>query len=142
LFDERRVKYHLQYRWPMLEIRMRTRCYPTEDKQLVIRAMTSLFPGAEVNGTEELEARSASAAAFSEQLKRQRIRDSARAVLRRGIRDNTTTFRLNKQVATIGKVSFSEEEHPLGDVLVEISADDIYAFIDDVAPNTKGVAAR
>jgi predicted RNA binding protein with dsRBD fold (UPF0201 family) len=126
----------------MLEIRMRTRCYPTEDKQLVIRALTSLFPDAEVTGAEELEAQSASAAAFAEQLKRQRIRDAARAVLRRGIRDNTTTFRLNKQVATIGKVSFSEEEHPLGVILVEISADDIYAFIDDIAPSTREVAAR
>ena len=126
----------------MLEIRMRGRCYPTEDKQLVTRALTSLFPDAEVNGAEELEARSASVAAFAEQLKRQRIRDAARAVLRRGIHDNTTTFRLNKQVATIGKVSFSEEEHPLGDILVEISADDIYALIDDIAPNTREVAAR
>jgi len=126
----------------MLEIRMRTPCYPTEDRQLVIRALTSLFPDAEVKGAEELEARSASATTFAEQLKRQRIRDAARAVLRRGVRDNTSIFRLNKQVAAIGKVSFSEEDHPLGDIIVEISADDIHALIDTIAPNTRAEAVR
>jgi hypothetical protein len=126
----------------MLEIRMRTRCYPTEDRQLVVKALTSLFPDAEVSGTEELEARSSSAAAFAEQLKRQRIRDAARAALRRGIRGNTTTFRLNKQVASVGKITFSEEDHPLGDILVEISADDIDAFINDIAPSTRMEVAR
>jgi len=126
----------------MLEIRLRTRCYPTEDKQLVIRALTSLFPGAKVVGEEDMEALSDSANVFAEQLKRQRIRDAARAVLRRGIHNNTTTFHLNKQVAAIGKVSFSEEEHPLGDIVVEISASDIDVLIDEIAPSTKGEAGR
>lgn len=126
----------------MLEIRLRTRYYPTEDKQAVVRALTSLFPDAEVSGDEELDARSSSVNAFAEQLKRQRIRDAARAVLRRGIEGNKTIFRLNKQVAAIGKVSFSEEEHPLGDIAVEISADDINAFIDEIAPNTRMEATR
>jgi len=79
----------------MLEISLKTRCYPTEDKQAVARAMTSLFPDAVVRGDEELEALSSSVNTFAEQLKRQRIRDAARAVMRRGIRDNKTTFRLN-----------------------------------------------
>jgi predicted RNA binding protein with dsRBD fold (UPF0201 family) len=126
----------------MLEISLKTLCYPTEDKQVVERAMTSLFPDAVVRGNEELEALSSSVNVFAEQLKRQRIRDAARAVMRRGIRGNTTTFRLNKQVAAVGKVSFSEEEHPLGDIIVEISADDINALIDDIAPNTRAEASR
>ncbi len=104
--------------------------------------MTSLFPDAEMSGDEELEAHSRSVNAFAEQLKRQRIRDAARAVLRRRMEGNKTTFRLNKQVAAIGKVSFSEEEHPLGDIAVEISADDINAFIDEIAPNTRMEASR
>ena len=138
----RRVKYLLQHGWLMLEISLKTRCYPTEDKQAVARAMTSLFPDAVVRGDEELEALSSSVNTFAEQLKRQRIRDAARAVMRRGIRDNKTTFRLNKQVAAVGKVSFSEEEHPLGDIFVEISVDDINALIDDIAPNTRLEASR
>jgi predicted RNA binding protein with dsRBD fold (UPF0201 family) len=126
----------------MLEISLRTRCHPTEDRQMVERALKSLFPDAEVTGDSEVEARSGSASVFAEQLKRQRIRDAARAVLRRGIRGNTTRFLLNKQVAAVGKVSFSEEEHPLGDIVVEISADDISAFIDQVAPRSRTEAVR
>jgi len=42
----------------------------------------------------------------------------------------------------VGKVSFSEEEHPLGDIFVEISVDDINALIDDIAPNTRLEASR
>lgn len=126
----------------MLEISLKTRCYPTEDKLAVVRALTSLFPDAVASGDEELEALSGSVNAFAEQLKRQRIRDAARAAMRRGMRGNKTTFRLNKQVAAIGKVSFSEEEHPLGDIDVEILTDDINALIDDIAPNTRTEAIR
>lgn len=121
---------------------MRTRCFPTEDKQKVFGALTSLFPDAVVSGDEDLEARSTSASVFAEQLKRQRIRDAARAVLRRGARGDTTSFRLNKQVAAVGKISFSEEDHPLGDIIVEVSSGDINAFIDEVAPNTRAEVKR
>jgi predicted RNA binding protein with dsRBD fold (UPF0201 family) len=126
----------------MVDIRLKTRCFPTEDRERIIKAITSLFPDAEVSGTNEMEAVSHSAGAFAEQLKRQRIRDSARAVLRRGVHDNAISFRLNKQVAIVGKVSFSEEEHPLGDIIVEISADDIGVLIDEIAPSTRTVSAR
>lgn len=123
----------------MVEIRLRTHCYPTEDRERIVRAMSCLFPDVEVSGVEELEGVSHSTEAFAEQLKRQRIRDSARGVLRRGLHGNTVTFRLNKQVATIGKVSFSVESHPLGDIDILMSADDISALIDSIAPRTKAV---
>lgn len=126
----------------MVEILLRARCYPTEDRQRIVRAMTSLFPDVGVTGTEELEGVSRSTEAFAEQLVRQRIRDAARAVLRRGVSGNTTIFHLNKQVATVGKISFAEEEHPLGDIRVEISADDISALIDSIAPSTRRVDGR
>lgn len=126
----------------MVDIRLKTRCYPTENRERIVKAMMALFPDAEVSGTDELEAVSHSAGAFGEQLRRQRIRDSARAVLRRGVRGNTTSFRLNKQVAAVGKISFSEEEHPLGDIIVEISASDIGILIDEIAPSTRMVSAR
>lgn len=126
----------------MVEILLRTRCYPTEDRQRIVRAMTNLFPDVKVTGTDELEGISHSADAFAEQLVRQRIRDAARAVLRRGVAGNSTSFHLNKQVATVGKISFAEEEHPLGDIRVEISADDIHALIDKIAPSTRGVDGR
>jgi predicted RNA binding protein with dsRBD fold (UPF0201 family) len=126
----------------MVEILLRARCYPTEDRQRIVRAMTGLFPDVNVTGAEELEGVSHSTETFAEQLVRQRIRDAARRVLRRGASGNTTSFYLNKQVATVGKISFSEEEHALGDIQVAISADDIGALIDNIAASTRGVDGR
>ena len=57
--------------------------------------------------------------------------------MRRGIKGNSTSFRLNKQVAAIGKISFSEESHALGDIEVIIESEDIEALIDSIAPNTR-----
>jgi uncharacterized protein len=126
----------------MVEILLRARCHPTEDRQRIVWAMTSLFPDVVVTGTEELEGISHSTDAFAEHLVRQRIRDAARGILRRGVSGNTTIFRLNKQVATVGKISFAEEEHALGDIQVNISADDISALIDRIAPSTRKVDGR
>jgi len=126
----------------VLEIRLTTKCFPTEDRETIAGAITSLFPDAIVRGDELIDATSASVEAFAEQLKRQRIRDAARAVMRRGLRGNATSFRLNKQVAAVGKISFSEETHPLGDIEVTISSDNIDSLIDSIAPNTRGEAKR
>jgi hypothetical protein len=100
-------------------------------------AITQLFPDAEIVGEETLTATSTSIELFGELLKRYRIRDAARKVMRRGIKGNSTSFRLNKQVAAIGKISFSEESHALGDIEVTIESEDIEAMIDSIAPNTR-----
>jgi len=121
----------------MLEVRLRARCFPTEDRERVVAAITGLFPDADVQGADPVTATSSSVERFGELLRRQRIRDAARVVMRRGLRGNSTSFRLNKQVAAVGKVSFSEEEHPLGDIEVEIVSDNIDAIIDSIAPNTR-----
>ncbi|MBN1678088.1 MAG: hypothetical protein JW880_06070 [Candidatus Thermoplasmatota archaeon] len=126
----------------MLDIRLRTPCYPTEDRDAVVRAIRNLFPDAEIEGDVQIVAISKSLDAFGELLKRHKIRDAARKVMRRGMTGNTTHFRLNKQVAAVGKVSFSEESHALGDIEVFISAADIESVIDSTAPNTRQVAER
>lgn len=55
-------------------------------------------------------------------LRRERIRSAARAVLYEGLKGNTISFCLNKQVAYAGHVSFSKEiaESPLGPIKVQI----------------------
>jgi len=55
-------------------------------------------------------------------LRRERIRSAARAVLYEGLKGNTISFYLNKQVAYAGHVSFSKEvaESPLGPIKVRI----------------------
>ncbi|MGQ9587708.1 MAG: RNA-binding domain-containing protein [Thermoplasmata archaeon] len=122
----------------MLEVQLRARCFPTEDRERIVRAITRLFPDAELSGDDPITGRASSAAEFGEQLKRQRIRDAARAIMWRGAVGNSTSFKLNKQVAAVGKISFSEEEHALGDIEVTFISDDLEALIDAIAPHTRG----
>lgn len=121
----------------MLDVRLRTRCHATEDRDAVVRAIHNIFPAAEIQGDSEIVASSRSVENFGELLRKYKIRDAARRMLRRGVRGDTTTFRLNKQVAAVGKISFSEEDHALGDIEVSIRADDIESLIDAVAPDTR-----
>jgi predicted RNA binding protein with dsRBD fold (UPF0201 family) len=121
----------------MVEIRLSARCYPTENRGKIVEAIVGLFPDAEVDGDDPIVGRSTTADAFGDALRRHRIRDAARAIMRRGRKGNSTKFLLNKQVATIGKVSFSEENHPLGDIEVTMTSDNIDELIDSIAPNTR-----
>ena len=118
----------------MVEVRLSTRCFKTEDRAKIVDGILLLFPGARVEGEDPIVAQSDSLERFGELLRRQRIRDAARAVMRKGIIGGRTHFMLNKQVAAIGKISFSQETHPLGDIEVTISDVDIEAIIDSIAP--------
>ncbi len=121
----------------MVEVRLSARCFKTEDRQKIANSFTTLFPDAKVEGDDPVTATSGSVERFGELLRQLRIRDAARAVMRRGISGNSTYFQLNKQVAAVGKVSFSQENHPLGDIDVTISDSDIEALIDSIAPRTR-----
>ena len=127
-------KYLCGHGWLMPDIRLVVRCFPTEDRARVERAITRLFPDAVVGGDDPIVAEAKSIEAFAEQLAKQRIRAAARKVLLRGMSDDKTFFRLNKQVAFVGKVSFSEEDHALGDMEVTVSDEDIASVIDELAP--------
>ncbi len=71
-------------------------------------------------------------------LRRDRIRDASRRALHQGLRGNTLTFYLNKQVAYIGHVSFSEPEaeSPLGTIRVTVETEDPLQLLDWLAPRT------
>ena len=75
---------------------------------------------------------------FGNLLRRERIRDAARSVLFQGLKGNTITFYLNKQVAYSGHISFSEPvaESPLGPIKVRITCDNPRKLIDWLAPRT------
>ena len=75
---------------------------------------------------------------FGNLLRRERIRDAARAVLFRGLKENTVSFCLNKQVAFAGHVSFCEPiaESPLGPIRVEIEGKNLTELINWIAPRT------
>ena len=113
--------------------------FPTEDRAKIVAALVRLFPDVTIEGEETILGRSSSLDTFSEQLAKQRIRAAARKILVRGTEGSQTCFRLNKQVATMGKISFSEEDHPLGDVEVIIRSEDPKSVIDKIAPSMKEV---
>jgi predicted RNA binding protein with dsRBD fold (UPF0201 family) len=121
----------------MCDIQLVADVFPTEDRAKVVAAIVRFFPDAVAEGEDRLIGRSNSIETFAEQLARQKIRAAARKILLRGVDGDTTTFRLNKQVATVGKVSFSEEAHPLGDILVTIRSEDIAGLISAIAPSFK-----
>jgi len=119
---------------------------PTEDPNKVQVAVEKMLRGIRLeivrNGDEEqMIGRSEGREAllrFHDLLRREQILDAARKVLCRGIQGNTIRFYLNKQVAYVGHISFSQlvGESPLGPIHVEIESDDPKAVIDWLAPKT------
>jgi predicted RNA binding protein with dsRBD fold (UPF0201 family) len=117
---------------------------PTEDSEKVKRAIENVFGKvdfeikpqqrgslltAEIKGLDGLTK-------LQNLLRRERIRAAARGVLFEGLRGNSITFYLNKQVAFVGHLSFSEPvgESPLGPIKIEIHCDNPKELIDWLAP--------
>jgi predicted RNA binding protein with dsRBD fold (UPF0201 family) len=118
--------------------------YPTEIEEKIRVALRNLFPvELEVQdfgiprlyGEGDLE----SLRRLHRLLREERVLDTARHILLSGIEGNTTQFRLNKQVAFVGKVNFPAGEESLGSIYVEICADnekDLMKIIDWLVPVT------
>jgi len=117
---------------------------PTEDSEKVKRAIENVFGKvdfeikpqqrgslltAEIKGLDGLTK-------LQNLLRRERIRAAARGVLFEGLRGNSITFYLNKQVAFVGHLSFSEPvgESTLGPIKIEIHCDNPKELIDWLAP--------
>jgi len=71
-------------------------------------------------------------------LRREKIRDAARGVFYDGLKGKDIVFYLNKQVAYVGHISFSNPvgESPLGPIKVKIECDNPGKLIDWLAPRT------
>lgn len=110
---------------------------PSEDPEKVRSAILALFPDAELElGEGGFEGTVSSLDSFGRLIRRQRILDAARAVLIANIRGQRTRMSLNKQVATVGKISFADRNPVLGAIEVSVEDDDLVALIDRVAPMT------
>ena len=82
---------------------------PSEDPEKVRSAIVSLFPDAELElGENGFLGTAPSLDSFGRLIRRQRILDAARAVLIANMRGRRTRMSLNKQVATVGKISFAD----------------------------------
>ena len=111
--------------------------FPSEDLEKVRRAVLNIFPDAVIEMTDDNIRATASMDHFGEQIRKQRILDTARSVLMKRRSGECSRFDLNKQAAYAGKVSFSEERAVLGTIKVTVEAEDITSFIELLAPRTE-----
>ena len=109
---------------------------PSEDEEKVSAAIFKIFPDAELERTEKGFRGTATIDHFSKQIRRQKILDATRGVMLKNRRGEKTWVNLNKQVATVGKISFADKNPVLGAIEVCIEDDDIEGLIDIVAPVT------
>lgn len=111
--------------------------YPSEDPDRVMEAVMRIFPDAVLERNDRgIDGTAGTLQHFGEQIRRQKILDTARSTMLKGQRENSTVFRLNKQVALVGKISFTEERTVLGSIKVIVEDDDILQLIERTAPNT------
>jgi len=73
---------------------------------------------------------------FRNVLRRDRVRAAARKILNSKVRGNAISFCINKQVAFVGHVSFSQEtgECPLGPIKITIETENPRELVDWLAP--------
>jgi hypothetical protein len=109
---------------------------PSEDPDKVAAAILHIFPDAELELNDSGFEGTATIKHFSNLIRKQKILDATRGVMLKNRRNDRTWVNLNKQVATVGKVSFADKNPVLGAIEVCIQDDDIEGLIDIVAPVT------
>ena len=119
---------------------------PTEDPEKVRRAVENIIGNAEFKVSQQRRGNLLTAKAkgidvltkFQNLLRRERIRDAARGVFFKGLSEKSIVFYLNKQVAYVGHISFSQPmaESPLGPIKVQIHCDSPRELIELLAPKT------
>ncbi len=129
-----------------VEVQIEVEVNPTEDEAKARRALENMFSSLQfelkpLKRGSLLTARARGMdglTKFYNLLRRERIRDAARSVLYKGMTGRSIVFYLNKQVAYVGHVSFSQltGESPLGPVKVQIECNNPHEIIDWLAPRT------
>ncbi len=127
-----------------ITVRVSALVYPTEIEEKVRIAITNIFPVElvlknfgipQLYGEGDLESLRKLHMLFREFC----ILDTSRRIFMNNMDDNTIHFRLNKQVAFMGKVNFPVGEESMGSIHVEISSDtgdDLMKIIDWLVPDT------
>ncbi len=124
-----------------MRLRVEAEVKQTEAREKVEAAIKQIFPTLELsligNSLVGESTRVESLDRLHQLLRQQSIRDSARSMMIRSRRDNIVRFMLNRQVAFVGKVSFTGGESPLGPIVVILEAPEIERSIDYLAPRTQ-----
>ena len=120
---------------------------PTEDLRKVKEAILNVFTPDLIEVVDEDSYKRVVARAFSfksliklhSKLRQERILDAARGYLVKGSLRDMLIFKINKQAAYIGKVSFvdSDSESPMGPITFIITTYNVRDVIDWLAPPTK-----
>ena len=124
-----------------IEIFVSSSVRPTERVDRVVSAIENIFPGLVMDiRSDRIEAYDGpeSLRVMHDLLRRQKILDAARSEMLRGLVEDSTSFRLNKQAALMGVISFPAEEEPLGSIHVRITGGE--RVIDWLAPRTENGA--
>ncbi len=127
-------------------LRVEAEVKPTEDPEKVRKALENIFTLENIRVVERGryklivgESRNiVSLLKFYEIIRRRKILDSVRKVLLRGTVGSYISFKLNKQAAYVGVVSFvdSDQDSSLGPINVFIETKDPRQLIDWLAPKT------
>jgi predicted RNA binding protein with dsRBD fold (UPF0201 family) len=124
-----------------MRLRVEAEVKPTEVVGKVEAAVRRIFPTLALERSGNfLVGESAdidSLSRFRQLLRQQMILDTARRAMLLKRRDNSTQVCLNKQVAFVGRVNFTDGESPLGPIVVTLEAPDIERLIDYLAPRTR-----
>jgi len=120
----------------MVSVLISCRVYPSEDQEKVKGAILNIFPDASLERTDDGFEGEASTKKFYELIRKQKILDSTRSTMFKGNRGNRIVLHLNKQVAVVGKISFTEPKTILGTLMVTMECDDPEELIDQIAPRT------
>lgn len=120
-------------------IKVKAKINPSEDPEKVENAIKNIFPSVDLETTKGYVKGEKKGLKPLEDLRNklglQAIRDTARSEFKKGKSGNTLHFYLNKQAATVDKVSFSDGETPLGPIKVTIESEKINKLIDYLAPS-------
>ena len=123
-----------------VEVEVETDIHPTEDVDKVVQAVKNIFPDADISIEEgKLRAKAWDLRKFRDLLRRQRILDTARTELLKGMSGNEITILLNKQTAYVSKINFADEDAILSPIRVRFKVYGIPMgkFVDYLAPPTK-----
>lgn len=124
-----------------MKLRVEAEIRPTEDQTKVEAAVKNIFPTLDLRRDGKFIAGESTEVLSLDRLhyllRMQMILDSARSVMHRGKHDNVVRFMFNKQVAMVGKLSFTEGESPLGPIVVTLEAPEIDRLVDYLAPRTR-----
>ncbi|MGZ7124221.1 MAG: AAA family ATPase [Halobacteriota archaeon] len=114
-----------------ITISIGTPIHETEVQEKVERAILNIFPDAALERVDNfIKGTSGTLETFSSLLHKQRIRTTAKTELMKGLTLNSFEFSLNKQVALVGKVNFSQD--PLGPIFVRVVTPSPEKLIDTI----------